>query len=99
MPNYIYRCIECNHKYICQLPISFDPKIKLACRYSHNGTEFTMTRRIGTPSFPSNCNKVFAGDWFKKTYGFEIGEKETTKAEFQKDARLAEQKYKRDMGC
>ncbi len=74
MPNYIYKCTECDHEYMQQLPMSFDPKIKLACRHSHDGTEFTMTRRIGKAIFPEKVGKVFAGDWFKKTYGHDMSE-------------------------
>jgi hypothetical protein len=36
--------------------------------------ESTMTRRIGRALFPEKVGRVWAGDWFKKTYGHDIDE-------------------------
>ena len=106
MPNYIYKCTECDFTKTIELSISFNPKKKLLCNMCSDEhpdvrpyPEFTMTRRIGKPSFPANCNKVFAGDWFKKTYGYDIGDRATTRAELQRDIKKAEEKHKRDTEC
>ncbi len=98
MPNYIYKCTECDHKYVTKLPISFDPKIKLACRYSHDGTEFTMTRRIGKPSYPKEVGKEFAGDWYKKEYGHELGEGSLNKAQQARDRKTLEREFRKKTG-
>jgi hypothetical protein len=54
--------------------ISSDPKKKLFCPNDCVYATETMTRRIITSSIPNVVGKVWAGDWFKKTYGHDIGE-------------------------
>jgi len=75
------------------LSISTDPKKLFPCECG-----YTMKRIIRTGASFKGF-KTFAGDWFKKTYGYDFGEKATTRAEFQKDIRRAEEKHKRDMEC
>jgi hypothetical protein len=101
VPNYIYKCTECDHKEIAELPISFSPKIRLPCDDCYSGhpdEEFTMTRRIGTPSFPTNCNKVFAGDWYKKQYGHELGQGSMDKAQQAEDRKTLEREFRKRTG-
>lgn len=75
MPNYIYKCTECDHKEMVELPISSDPSEKRWCKMCHEpDEESTMTRRIGRALFPEKVGRVWAGDWFKKTYGHDIDE-------------------------
>lgn len=77
MPNYIYKCCKCKQKTKLNLPISTDPKKFFACRCG-----YTMHRTIVVAQFPEKVGKVWAGDWFQKTYGHDISEgsvKETEK--------------------
>jgi len=93
MPKYIYRCTFCDYKEVHELPISFDPKIKLHCLDCNK--EDKMTRRIGKPSFPKNCNMVRAGDWYKKTYGHELGAGSMEKAQQQEDRKTLEREFRK----
>lgn len=96
MPKYTYKCPRCEDTFEVTLPMSADPK-KLLNYPGHKNMCLGLFKRIITPGASFKGFKVFAGDWFKKTYGFDIGEKETTKAELQKDCRRAEEKHKREM--
>lgn len=69
MPNYHYRCDSCNRLSQIKLPISYDPKIKQAC----SSCDGLMTRIIKSKPRIKGF-KVFAGDWFKKTYGHDIAD-------------------------
>lgn len=80
MPNYKYKCEKCGCVKAFILPISSDPKEPLECGLC--GTK-TMSRRIGRSEFPRKVGKVWAGDWFKKTYGHDIAERDNAYASEQ----------------
>ena len=63
----------CCYAQMVQLKMSYDPSIKIFCPECDNTTP-TMTRRIISSEIPKAVGKVFAGDWFKETYGTELGE-------------------------
>lgn len=67
MPNYLYKCTECEFAQTLALPISFDPSQKMMCS-GCNGT--TMTRRIGAPKFCIKGESL--GSWYKKSTGKEF---------------------------
>jgi len=92
MPNYKYKCTECLESMLIDLPMSFDPKQKFSCSMCLG----EMTRRIITSVFPEKVGKVFAGDWFKKTYGSELGGDAISREDFRKDLKKAEELAKRD---
>ena len=95
MPNYTYKCCVSKKIYIINLPISFDPNELIPC-ICCKGT-YTMRRTIGLVSqFPEKVGKVFAADWFKKTYGYELGGKAISRADFQKDLKKVEELAKKD---
>lgn len=98
MPNYTYKCPRCEDTFKVSLPISSDPN-KLLNHPGHKNMCLGLFKRAIVPGASFKGFKVFAGDWFKKTYGYDIGERETTKAEFQRDMRMAEEKHNRDVGC
>lgn len=93
MPGYSYKCGKCKHIIQMTLPISTDPKKRFACECGY------LMKRIIAGGASFKGFKVFAGDWFKKEYGFDIADRPTTKAEFQRDVKRAEEKHKRDMEC
>ena len=79
MPNYKYVCERCNDEKIHFLPISSDASIKFDCRFCASAPPFpteTMSRRIIKSQFPEKVGREWAGDWFKKTYGHDIGERD-----------------------
>lgn len=90
MPNYYYKCCECKTVIKVELPISTDPKKLLVCECG-----YTMKRIIRPGAeFPKNVGRVWAGDWFRKTYGHDMGEtserRAAEKAQFDKDRAIAE---------
>ena len=98
MPNYIYKCLECDHSELIELPISSDPSERRWCKLCHEpDEEHTMTRRIGKSQFPKNVGKVFAGDWYKKTYGIELGQGSLDKARQAEDRKNLEREFKKQM--
>ncbi len=98
MPNYLYKCSNCKDIIDINLPMSFEPT-EMIFNSGHKKVCVGRFKRIMRKPGAVKGFKVFAGDWFKKEYGFDIGEKETTKAEFQRDVKLAGEKHKRDMEC
>ena len=97
MPDYIYKCIHCHYKTVHTLKMSFDPAKKLFCSECSNTTP-SMTRRIGRPSFPTNVGKVFAGDWYKKQYGHELGEGSMNAAQQAEDRKTLEREFRKKTG-
>jgi putative FmdB family regulatory protein len=77
MPNYNYKCRDCSEVTTLELRMSTDPALEFPCPKCGNGKMF----RSVILCRPPNGLKVFAGDWFKKTYGHEIGEDGETAAE------------------
>ena len=71
MPNYKYKCISCAHTETMFLKMSTDPKKRFDCKECDG--EQSMTRRISKPAGHKGF-KVWAGDWYKKTYGRDLGE-------------------------
>jgi len=92
MPNYKYKCKDCSEIIMVELPISFDPKIEFTCLEC----EGPMVRKIIVSVFPEKVGKVFVGDWFKKTYGFDMAAKAHSRKELQEDMKKAERLAKRD---
>lgn len=84
MPNYKYACNKRDCDYFCvmDLPISFDPKIKFQC--DKCATPKSLSRRISASQVPRNTTAVYAGDWYKETYGEEIGQKDLEHADQQR---------------
>ena len=70
MPNYAYKCCECEKVDLINLPISTDPKYLFLCDCGHNMHRII----ISGAQFPEKVGRVYAGDWFKKTYGHDIDE-------------------------
>lgn len=68
MPNYNYKCANCLVIEKKFLAISTDPSKQFPCEKCCG----FMDRVPITPG-PVTGLKTFAGDWFKKTYGHEIG--------------------------
>lgn len=75
--------------------MSHDPKM-LFSPPGHKNVCFGFFKRIMRNPSAVKGFKVFAGDWFKKQYGHEMGERATTRAEFQRDLKKAEEKHKRE---
>lgn len=73
MPNYLYECIECEDVIDIVLPISSDPK-QLLENPGHRIVCDGSYKRIMRPFNSIKGLRVFAGDWFKKTYGHDMGE-------------------------
>lgn len=92
MPDYKYKCTQCDYVEVFTLQMSSDPKAKLDC--GDCGEEESMTRRIGVAQFPEKVGKVWAGEWFKKTYGHDMTEgtarKAREKAEMDRERRALE---------
>lgn len=95
MPNYSYRCKDCNSVEIVTLPISSDPSAELEC----STCKGSLVRKVGLIA-PTAFKgfKVFAGDWFKKTYGHEIGEDGETAAEAKRDFEKFANEVKKETG-
>jgi len=94
MPNYAYRCCECKNVTVLNLPISTNPKKTFACECG-----YTMKRVIKfIPQMPENVNKVFAGDWYKKEYGHDLGEGSLNKAQQAEDRKTLEREFRRKTG-
>lgn len=79
MPNYNYQCKSCGVTEKKFLPISTDPAQLFPCVC---GSE--MSRGIIRQGEVTGL-KTFAGDWFKKTYGHELGEDGMSAAEKKAD--------------
>lgn len=92
MPNYWYKCNDCSKERKHVLSISYDPSKTFPC--ACGGEQ----RRIIKPGavFPKDTNKVFAGDWFKKTYGHDIGEVYEDKARQQESRKQLEQEFRKN---
>lgn len=98
MPTYKYKCTVCDHEEFLSMRISVNPSTKVECpdcweRADTDELEPTMTRRIVASSIPESVGKVWAGDWFKKTYGHDIGEASQAAA----DSRAAYEREKADL--
>jgi hypothetical protein len=57
-----------------------------------------MMRRPCLTTFSFGIPKVRAGDWFKKTYGHEIGEKDEEKAEQQRNTEVMKKELEKQHG-
>lgn len=96
MPSYIYKCTDCEHKEVIELPMSSNPNDRRWCKLCREpDEEKTMTRRIGVCSFPKNVGKVFAGDWYKKTYGQELGADAMDKSRQAEDKKTLEREFRK----
>ena len=95
MPTYKYKCELCAFEQMMMLPISSDPKEKRVCE---DCSKVTMTRRIGKPQFPKTVGKVFAGDWYKKTYGQDVGDAYMEKAQQQESKKILEREFRKQTG-
>lgn len=90
LPKYSYKCCECKSIVKINLPISTDPKQLYECECGYS------MKRIITPGaqFPEKVGKVWAGDWFRKTYGHDIGEgaerKIREKESYERERRVLE---------
>lgn len=91
MPNYSYKCPSCDSVEQHFLPISTDPGKKLQCSVCSG-----PTHRIITTMGEVKGLKVFAGDWFKKTYGHELGEDGMTQLERRQEFEKAVKEHKKD---
>jgi len=94
LPIYKYLCGECKHSQMESLPISFDPQKKLHCPECK---EDAMERRIIASEFPRKVGKVWAGDWFEKTYGHDVGEDAQRRVD-KKEELEKERKELEDLG-
>lgn len=72
MPNYLYKCTECESEIWLTLPISSDPQKRYDCEECGQG--HGMSRRIVKSSIPKTVGHVWAGDWFKQTYGHDMAD-------------------------
>ena len=97
MPNYKYRCIKCDYEEKWDMPISTNPKLSLYCPSCE--LDGTMTRRISVAQFPKEVGKVFAGDWYKKEYGHEIGSNADDKVQQKKDWETLKRESEKERGC
>ncbi len=68
MPNYKYKCTECDIVVYLKLPISSNPKTKYYCHCTE--TTGTMTRRITCPNF--QIERETLGKWYKDNTGREL---------------------------
>jgi putative FmdB family regulatory protein len=90
VPNYNYKCRKCETVEKKFLPISTDPSKLLECPCG--GEMFRSVISQG----PVNGLKTFAGDWFKKTYGHELGEDGMSAAEKKADYESLLKEHKRE---
>lgn len=94
MPNYLYKCTKCEDKIDITLPISSDPK-QLLESPGHKVYCDGLYKRIMRPFGSIKGLRVFAGEWFKKTYGHDMGEAYEDKARQKEDRETLEREYKR----
>ena len=94
MPGYSYKCGKCKQITMLELPISTDPDKRFGCECG-----YLMKRVIAVvPQFPKEVGKVFAGDWFKKTYGSELGEGSENEATQAEDRKTLEREFRKKTG-
>jgi predicted nucleic acid-binding Zn ribbon protein len=92
MPNYAYKCCKCKSIVKKDLQISTDPKKIFPCECG-----YTMSRIIVPGAlFPEKVGKVWAGDWFKKTYGHDISEAAKQKGQERMEYDAAKLKLEQD---
>ena len=85
MPNHIYRCTQCEYQE-SRLILGLPSEEVLDAPFKCNGCgALAMKRRPCLVSSSFGMPKERAGDWFKKTYGHDIGEKDEEKAEQQRN--------------
>lgn len=98
MPNHIYRCSKCEYqesRLILRLPSSDELDKPSKC----NGCgAVSMERKPCLVSSSFGMPKERAGDWFKRTYGHDIGEKDEAKAEQQKSLSTMKKELERQYG-
>lgn len=63
MPNYKYKCLNCEHESIETLPMSYDPKILLCCPECFG----SMSRRISIPTIVMERETL--GKWYHEQTG------------------------------
>lgn len=95
MPNYKYKCTSCGHIEVMFLKISTSPGKHFDC--TNCESKETMTRRISKPAGHQGL-KVWAGDWFKKTYGHDMGEAAAKKASVLDEHRKEVRELRKDYG-
>ena len=91
MPNYVYKCKSCENKITITLPISTDPKLRFPC--VECGCE---SKRIIVSGAQWKGFKTFAGDWFKKTYGFDMADPYMDKVRQKEDYETMATQLKRE---
>lgn len=92
MPNYLYKCCECKEIVDLTLPISTDPKELFTCPCG-----YTMKRIMRAPGAFKGF-KVYAGDWFKKTYGHDLRTPYEDKVRQQEDRKTLEKEARKKNG-
>lgn len=78
MPNYHYKCNGCKGIARMDLPISTDPKKTFECFECGDSMKRII---VAGAQFPEKVGKVWAGDWFKKTYGKDMGDEARRRAD------------------
>lgn len=91
MPNYNYKCAGCSVIREFFLPISTEPSKPIECE----SCKGMMSRIIRLPSGITGL-KVFAGDWYKKTYGHELGQDGDDSAANRRDFEQAVKEQNRE---
>lgn len=71
MPNYTYKCNKCEATHTVTLPMSTDPKQLRDCAECDGKCKRII---VSGAVVPKVVGKVWAGDWFKKTYGHDMFE-------------------------
>lgn len=92
MPNFVFKCQICDGAVELILPLNSN-MLKLICPDCRQ----QAMRRIIAPNFGGFKGfKIRAGDWFKKTYGFDMAERPYSRKAFQEDLKKAERLHKKE---
>lgn len=95
MPNYLYKCNRCEDIVDLAMPISTDPK-QFWNHPGHKNVCLGLFYRIMRAPGAVKGFKVFAGDWFKKTYGHDLGETYEDKARQADDRKTLEREHRKN---
>lgn len=95
MPKYLYKCNRCEDIVDVPLPISFDPK-QFINFPGHKNVCLGLFWRIMRAPGAVKGFKTFAGDWFKKTYGQDIGAAYEDKARQKTDYETMKRELDKD---
>ena len=92
MPNFKYKCVDCKKEEVLTYPVGKNPNYEICSCGENMRTVIGITSTVLTKS-----GRVFAGDWYKKTYGEDIAKGYEDKARQAESRKTLEKELRKQL--